>query len=76
MKIARDHKNGDAGNDHCVVPHQSKPREQGIIFFAEGQEKQHGQGCGDHHIKRYHIDRDHRLLYDVLHQVKPIGKQV
>ena len=75
MVIAGNHEDGNGGDDHGIKRKQGKPRKRGVVFLIEKREKQHRQGRGDHHVKRYHVEGEHRFHDDVFDQIEPVGQQ-
>ena len=78
VKVAGDHKDGNAGDHHPIVGQQRKPRRRRIVFsstlFIGDRKHQHRQRAADHHVKRHHVNGDHRARRDVLDQVDPVGQ--
>ena len=73
MVIAGDHKNGDAGDHHRIKRKLGKARKRRSVIFIKGREEQHRKGGGDHHIKRDHVDGEHRVHRDVFDEVEAVG---
>lgn len=75
MVIAGNHEYGNGGDHHGIKCKQDKPRKRGVVFLIENRKKQHRQGRSDHHVKRYHVEGEHRLHDDVFDQIEPVGQQ-